>query len=238
VPGNFNPNTKALGMLNDAGVRVKWSSPRFVYTHEKSMVIDDGTAYIMTTNFTGAAFSANREYIVVDRVPAEAAEVAKVFDADWIGAAITPSAPNLVVSPVNSRAKILSLIDSARKSLVIQMEFFSDPEVLSHLAARVKAGVATTVMLSYQSPDKCSGGDINADEAKALAGVGVTNLAFIHALTMHGKLIIADGARAYVGSENLSANSLDNNREMGIIVTDPGIVGTLTQVALKDYAAK
>jgi cardiolipin synthase A/B len=42
---------------------------------------------------------------------------------------------------------------------------------------------------------------------------------------IHAKMIIADQKRAFVGSENLSLNSLTAAREVGIIVSDPGAVG-------------
>jgi phosphatidylserine/phosphatidylglycerophosphate/cardiolipin synthase-like enzyme len=54
---------------------------------------------------------------------------------------------------------------------------------------------------------------------------------------MHAKTIIADSARAYVGSENLTANSLDHNREMGILLTDKALVETIERTALADWAA-
>jgi phosphatidylserine/phosphatidylglycerophosphate/cardiolipin synthase-like enzyme len=50
-------------------------------------------------------------------------------------------------------------------------------------------------------------------------------------------VVVADGARAYVGSENLSSTSLDHNREMGLVVTDPSSLEPLMTTFEKDYAA-
>jgi phosphatidylserine/phosphatidylglycerophosphate/cardiolipin synthase-like enzyme len=35
---------------------------------------------------------------------------------------------------------------------------------------------------------------------------------------IHAKVILIDGREAFVGSENLSAESLDRNREVGILI--------------------
>ncbi|MNT78307.1 hypothetical protein D3C72_2175320 [compost metagenome] len=116
-------------------MRVKRSSPKFRYTHQKTMVIDDQTAYIMTLNFTNSGLTTNREYAVVDRDPSDIKELQKIFHADWEELTYVPKDPDLVVSPNNSRARILKLIDSAKKSLMVQCEFVSDPEIAQHLGA-------------------------------------------------------------------------------------------------------
>ncbi|HEY9720708.1 MAG TPA: phospholipase D-like domain-containing protein [Oscillatoriaceae cyanobacterium] len=234
TPQQLDLNSKGRQALLAGGVRVKFASPAFVYTHEKSMVIDNKIAYIMTCNFTGAAFTKNREYELADADPRDVAELAKIFNADWNGMTYTPGPSNLVVSPNNSRAKLLQLIDSAQKSMIIQFEFISDPEVMAHMAARTKAGVDVTMMLSYQRPDPCMG-DTVAQETKMAHDAGITKLVFTKKLIQHGKMIVVDGQRAFVGSENLSANSLDNNREVGVIVTDPAVVNKLAQIGLSDY---
>ena len=55
-------------------------------------------------------------------------------------------------------------------------------------------------------------------------------------LYMHAKIIVVDGRRAFVGSENISAQSLDQNRELGIIVADSSVLSTLQQTFLQDWS--
>ena len=50
---------------------------------------------------------------------------------------------------------------------------------------------------------------------------------------MHAKLIIADGARAYVGSANLTDTSLHYNLELGLVVDEAAVVSSLER--LFDY---
>jgi len=46
---------------------------------------------------------------------------------------------------------------------------------------------------------------------------------------------IADGERAFIGSQNLSATSLDQNRELGIIVDDPVNLARLMRTFEADF---
>jgi phosphatidylserine/phosphatidylglycerophosphate/cardiolipin synthase-like enzyme len=55
-------------------------------------------------------------------------------------------------------------------------------------------------------------------------------------LYVHAKVIVVDGRRAFVGSENLSTASLDHNREVGVIVADPGAIQTLESTFDGDWA--
>jgi phosphatidylserine/phosphatidylglycerophosphate/cardiolipin synthase-like enzyme len=223
-----NVNDPVMKALSAGGVKVKTANPKFTYTHEKAMVIDGTTAFIMTMNLTNSAFNKNREYAVVDGNPTDVAEVDRIFQADWNQQSVTVQDPNLVVSPDNSRRQILNLIDSAKKTIVLQCEYLTDPQVAAHLGARAKAGVEVEVMLSNQPS--------NAQESKLLGDQGVSKVEFIKKVTMHAKMIVVDAQEAYVGSENFTANSLDNNREMGILVQDKAAINTLITTANKDWA--
>jgi phosphatidylserine/phosphatidylglycerophosphate/cardiolipin synthase-like enzyme len=59
------------------------------------------------------------------------------------------------------------------------------------------------------------------------------------ALYIHAKVIVVDAGTAYekafIGSENFSAASMDHNRELGIITTDPTVVNKLASVLGQDY---
>jgi len=49
--------------------------------------------------------------------------------------------------------------------------------------------------------------------------------------------IVADGAQAYVGSENFTTGSLQYNRELGLITTNPPAVKVVGQTIAADFAA-
>ena len=52
---------------------------------------------------------------------------------------------------------------------------------------------------------------------------------------IHGKMMIVDGARAYVGSENLSPTSLEKNRELGILISDAEALARLQSAFDQDF---
>jgi phosphatidylserine/phosphatidylglycerophosphate/cardiolipin synthase-like enzyme len=54
-------------------------------------------------------------------------------------------------------------------------------------------------------------------------------------LRLHGKMMLADGARAIVGSVNLAPGSFDARRELAIEVDDAHVVGPLEKVAKHDW---
>ena len=54
---------------------------------------------------------------------------------------------------------------------------------------------------------------------------------------MHAKIIVVDGQRAFVGSENISTASLDRNRELGVLIADANVIHTLQQTFRLDWGA-
>ncbi len=75
---------------------------------------------------------------IATTVPAEAAEVDAVFQADWSGNAVTSKATLLVWSPDNSRAKLTSLIAGIQKTLDIYCKAAEDPGTLEAMVAAAK----------------------------------------------------------------------------------------------------
>src|SRR4051794_6218338 len=119
--GSVSPTT-IVSQLKAAGVKAQFTNPAFRLTHEKGMVIDKTTAYIMTSNFTNAALAAgsstkNREYLIVDTNKKDVQDVATIFEADWERKTPEIDNANLVLSPVNSRNVFTTLISSAKETL-------------------------------------------------------------------------------------------------------------------------
>jgi cardiolipin synthase A/B len=232
--GSVSPQ-QTIERLNAAGVQAKPSDPAYHYTHEKAMVVDGSTAYIMTCNLSksglgGSSSATNREYGVIDTDRADVAEVSAIFQADWDRTTPQLTDPNLVVSPVDARSKLQGLIASAHQALQIEDEEMVDPQSESALVAAAQHGVLVDIVL----PSPGSGASLSADVQRLLSG-GV-RVHFATGLYMHAKLIIADGSRAFVGSENFSANSLDDNREVGVVLSDPTALSILSSTFGTDWS--
>jgi phosphatidylserine/phosphatidylglycerophosphate/cardiolipin synthase-like enzyme len=211
--------------LGEAGIAVRWGNPVFRFTHIKMMVIDDAVAIIMNQNLTESAFSANRDFGVVTNRSDAVRTAAAIFAADWERGP-EPAPEPLVVSPTNARAALLGLVQSARDSLEIYAEVLRDAEMLDALIAAERRGVDVRLIVADSSEF--------ARERAALTDAGV-DIRLASSLYIHAKVIVADGERAFVGSQNLSATSLDQNRELGIIVDDAVSLSRLTRTFEIDF---
>jgi cardiolipin synthase len=107
----------------------------------------------------------------------------------------------------------------------------SDSAVVDALSAAARRGVAVTVVLTDDDED--------ASELAELAAAGVTVRLLpdrSSVLYIHAKVIVADGSRAFVGSENFSSASLERNRELGVVLSDPAAAATLGAMIATDAA--
>lgn len=95
--GAISPS-ETLAKLQAAGIQAKGSNPAYALTHAKSMLVDNTTAYILTSNFTAAAlgtsnYTLNREYGIIDNNLQDVQALATIFQADWDRATPTWTAP-------------------------------------------------------------------------------------------------------------------------------------------------
>lgn len=225
--GNLNPKTRQE--LTDHGVAVSWSNSNFALTHEKSIVIDDSILFVLSQNLSESSFTKNREYDVKDTNKADVDEVRNIFMADWKRENFTP--PNdthLIVSPNNSRAGITTLINNAQSEIDIEIEDIADnviTQTLSQKAKNIPVKVIIPTLKQINSNKK------DVDRLVA-SGVAVKTLASPY---IHAKLILADNSTAYTGSVNFSSQSMDENRELGIILSEPTVISTLAETFQKDW---
>jgi cardiolipin synthase len=240
--GGSSSATETMDRLSAAGVQTKATNPAFSLTHEKGMILDGKTAYIMTSNFTLSALGVsrsteNREYGVIDHNQQDVQSVIDIFNADWNRTNVQLSDPNLVVSPINSRQDFESLINSAHKSLQIEAEEMQDNDIEQDLINAEKRGVQVQVILPSSSSSSSDSGGSNGGNSAGISTIeqGHVQVKEDPQLYMHAKIIIVDGQKAFVGSENISSASLDSNRELGIIVSDQGALNTLQQTFQQDW---
>lgn len=233
--GTTGPH-ETLQELQAAGVKAEGADPTYHYTHEKAIIVDGATVEILTANLTksglgGSSYAENREYGVVDTNAPDVQETMAIFIADWQRVAPTLADPNLVVSPVNARARLEAFIAGSKTTLLVEDEEMYDTQTEDALTAAARRGVNVEVVL----PQPSGSSGMSADVARLLrSGVHVR---YISSVYMHAKLMVADGSRAFVGSENFSANSLDDNRELGLLIADPQVITTLNQTFRLDWGA-
>jgi phosphatidylserine/phosphatidylglycerophosphate/cardiolipin synthase-like enzyme len=228
-------NSDARKVLKAGKVDVLDSNPEFDLTHEKSMVVDDEIAVIMSFNWEPKDLTVTRDYAVTTNAYHEVAEVMECFDADWERKPFRPSENSHLIWCVgNGRQRIGQFIDEAKHTLWLQNERYQDPAIIERLVRARTRGVKVHVMA--RPPHKLK-------REKLLEGVGGLRIlddvgVKVHklkGLKLHAKLLLADNVRAIVGSINLAPGSFDSRRECAIEVRDEDVVERLHSVTHEDW---
>jgi len=228
-------NTAAYNLLTAGGVGVVWSSTTFTYTHQKTITVNNDESYISTGNFDNTYYATSRDYGVFDTDANDVAAIVAVFNADYTHTSITPSdGDDLVWSPTDSQTHLLALINGAQHSLDIEQEEFSNTALVNAIVADENRGVTVRVVIEDPSEYSSELSKITA------AGGKVTGYSSSTGFYVHAKTVIADygysTAKAFVGSENFSSGSLNDNRELGMITTDSGVVTGLETTFGADFS--
>jgi cardiolipin synthase A/B len=216
-------------------VHVRWAPAGTTY-HQKTLTVDNATTVVMTLNLVASDYSGTRDFAVIDTGRADVAAIVATFNADFAGHAVTPpDGADLVWSPTNAQASVLSVINGAKHTLAVEDEEMDDPAVTAALAAAARRGVHVTITMTADS--EWDGAFTELARAGAHVRLYRDDSS---ALYIHAKAIVADagrsGQRVLVGSQNFSVASLDYNRELGILTSNPGIVAAIAATLARDYA--
>ena len=224
-------NDKFKTQLEAAGAKVEWSDPQFSFMHAKTMIVDGKTAVVSTGNYSAAQLDAERNYVMTDIDAHDVAALGALFDADFARApAPDLTCSRIIVSPINSRDRILEVINSANTELLVESMQLADTDVRNALVARKAKGATVRVILADPSWIAA-----NTDAAAFLAKNGIEARRMLSP-KVHVKSIQVDGSFAYAGSENLSQTSLDHNREIGLVVTEADNIATMHATFESDWA--
>jgi cardiolipin synthase len=214
-------NQAAFSDLGSHGVQVRWAPSFDAITHQKTLSVDGSFSDVMTLNFDGR-YASTRDFAIVDPQGADVAAITRTFDADWAGKVITPGAGagDLVWSP-GATGAFVALIGSARHAIDLENEEMDDPPATAALCAAARRGVDVRIVMTYSSDWSAA--------LNHLAGCGAhVRLYHGQAYYIHAKLLQVDARAALVGSQNLSAESLEDNRELSIDVHLGSLLSQLT----------
>lgn len=195
-----------------------WTS----YLHTKLNLTDDGYS-IQTANLTKSAFT-NREYFFVGYDRAIHDNLLQLFLKDWHAEPITPADihPNLLVCPINCRQVIEHLLSNAQTSIQMETQYVVDARILAILQAK-KNLVIQVVVANVDSNDGF------------LYTFGPSIARYLPKPYVHAKAILVDDTYLMIGSVNLSANSMDENRELGIMTMDRKAVEIYKKQFARDW---
>src|SRR5262245_26123798 len=228
-------NAGTYRLLTAAGIEVKDTHPAYPVTHEKSLVIDRRLALIKTLNWASKNFTKTRDYAVMTTDPQEVQEVSDCFNADWDHLDFdTETNTRLIWCPGNGRAKIARFIDEAKHEIYLQNERYQDLTIIEHLVRARRRGVHIRLLSlpPHSLKEKKVFEGVNGLRLMNDVAIKIHKLKRLH---LHGKMLLADGKRAIVGSMNLAPGSFDERRELAIEVTDDHIVERLERTFRQDW---
>ena len=221
--------------LERAGIEVREGSPSVDLTHEKSMVVDEERAFVMSLNWATKNLTETRDYAVTTTHKRDVAEVADGFDADWQRQTFEPPRETpLVWCPGPGRDRICEFIDRTRHRLFVQNERYQDMIVIERLIRAARRGVKIHVMARAPHTLKRDKLIEGVGGLRILDDMGIKIHKLKH-LKLHGKMLLADGVAAIVGSINFAAGSLDSRRELAIEVHDDDVIERLEKVVHHDW---
>lgn len=221
--------------LAKAGISVKDSNPAVELTHEKSMVVDDVVAFVKSLNWATKNLTETRDYAVVTDHKHEVGEIVQCFEADWERAKFHPGTEaRLIWCPINGRDRIAEFIDTAKHTLFVQNERYQDAVILERLVRAAVRGVKVHVMARPPHSLKKDKLVEGVGGLRILDDVGI-KIHKLKGLKLHGKMLLADGVAAIVGSINLAPGSFDSRRELAIEVRDDEVVERLHEIAKRDW---
>jgi len=200
----------------EAGITVARTASELIRYHDKIMVIDHQTLYVLSFNFIHLDIDHSRGFGIVTSNTKWVGEGVKLLDADFKRTPYSGGLDTFVVSPTNARKTLATFLKRAKKQLLIYDPKISDKEMISILKDRAKSGVDIRVIGQTDAP------------------VSVKKLGN-HRL--HTRTIIRDGSQAFVGSQSLRTAELDSRREVGLIIRDGKIVKKLLDTFESDWKA-
>lgn len=200
-----------------AGVLVSRTADDLLRYHAKFMIIDHAVLHVFGFNFTRLDIDRSRSFAIATRDAKAVAEALKLFEADITRQSYTPGKSHLVVSPENARTVLSAFISGAKKELVVYDNKFQDPSMIRLLKERAAKGIKIRVIGNVKGKDPLI-------KERRLA-----------AMRLHVRAIVRDGTRAFVGSQSMRKDELENRREVGLIINNPAVARKILQVFEIDW---
>jgi phosphatidylserine/phosphatidylglycerophosphate/cardiolipin synthase-like enzyme len=202
----------------DAGITVARTADDLIRYHDKLIIFDRKTLFMLSFNFTHLDIDHSRGFGIITSNTEIVQEAIKLFEADCARTSYSAGLDTFVVSPVNSRKVLTTFLKRAKKQLLIYDPEISDPEVVRILQERAKSGVAVRII----------------GKASKRLGLKASKLT---KMRLHTRTIIKDASQAFIGSQSLREAELDSRREVGLIIREKKIVKQLIECFESDWSS-
>jgi cardiolipin synthase len=211
-----DPWGRGIQVRNDAKMHTN-------FIHAKTLV-SDNFYVIQTANLTYGGFNDQREYYVIGNDPYILNNLKLLFEKDRRGEEIRPEDihPNLIVCPIDCREKITWLLRWAKESIYVENQYLEDPEIID-------------ILYSQKHLDLKMIFPKDEDNVKIDIWWLQWNIRLLTTPRIHAKAILIDHKYLVISSINFSTNSLDNNREIGIVLTNKEAINKFLNTFEQDW---
>ena len=199
------------------GVSVARTATDLVRYHDKLMIIDNQTLYMLGFNYTYIDIERSRSFGIISQQKEWVQEAEKLFVADATRQQYTPACDTFLVSPGNSRQQLMAFMQSAEKQLLIYDGKLTDADTMRLLTQKAASGVEIRLIGAI---------------GRRAGGIQVAACP----MRLHAQVIIRDGTAMFLGSQSLRTLELDARREVGLILEDAAIAGRVRETFEADWA--
>lgn len=147
----------------------------------------------------------------------------------WVGKSLdAPALPSsdqpieLYSTESNLHQTILSALDQARQSIILSIYSLTDPYVIALLSEKSQKGIDVTVVCDHEASKR-------ADEKLDTRVKVIKRHSMGH---MHHKIFIIDGKRIWLGSANMSSESLRRYDNLMMAINSPSLAQAASQKIL------
>lgn len=216
--------------LKNKGVSIYAASKKFNQVHHKLILIDGEWGFLGTGNLDTESFDGDksvgaapcRDFLVTITNPDLLKAIEGIFQADTEHKPVTFPQSQLVWGPEDQRSIFLKMINSAKKSIIIYQQDFQDKGIAEAVAEAARQGVKVEVLMMPYPFSKKEDKNIPNQDLIRQAGGQI----YLHTnYYIHAKVLLIDqedeeNAMMYVGSCNFYPESIDRNRELGVLIKD------------------
>lgn len=193
------------------------------FVHSK-FFINQNQRVIQTANLTHSSYFTNREHFVIGRDPNIREHLQQLFDNDRTDKPHQPFHPNIVVCPLNCRQIIQNLLASAQTNIKWYQQYITDPSIVDLLKKKKSDGINVQIIVSD-----------NTSNNHLIRYLSRKHIKIMKKPYIHSKAFLVDERWLLIGSMNMSTNSLDKNREVGIILIDQSQISSFLQQFNTDW---
>lgn len=224
------------------GIKVYEAPEYFEQLHYKMLVVDKNYALVSTGNWDAESFDGHttekpaRDFMVTLTEDNAIKELLDFFYKDVRREPTSSTRTHFIWSPDAGRKPFVTLIASAKKSLWIYQQDIQDSTLVNAMADAARRGIEVRLLMMPYPFDKSK--DDNLPHQRHLKDMGAQVRLMTH-FYGHAKVMILDAGeeseKIYVGSANFYPQSLEKNRELGVVLENADAVECLKTVFLRDW---